>query len=444
MKKGLFSGWREVFSFTFRQGTNQKGFKNATVGIALLMLLIGLAISTIMAFVQKKDATKVSNIEKVYVIDESGLEVLYLDSFTKEQGESFPKVTFEYTEKDVKALSTQLGENAPNDVILQITRQEEGYLLSVILPEGCEISESEGEDLNDALLMSMEQSKLLSSGIPMEKLVTAMSSVSVTQLDAGEEERSIGEELVSMLLPMLIMFIMYFMVLVYGQSIGNIVSVEKSSKLMEMLLTLTRPYGLIFGKVFAMTVVAILQVVLWIAALVGGFFLGHFVAGQYIYPEYSNVLLEVFALLQGQDGSTAFSISAMALGLFTICLSFLFYCMLAGLVASFASKAEELAQVMAYYQIIMIAGFFAAYMLPLQEKDWINTILRIVPVTSAFILPGDILVGNITVLQGVLYVAILLAATMLVVVITGKIYKNQLFYKGKSVAERLHRKKAKA
>ena len=118
--------------------------------------------------------------------------------------------------------------------------------------------------------------------------------------------------------------------------------------------------------------------------------------------------------------------------------------MLAGLVASFASKAEELAQVMAYYQIIMIAGFFAAYMLPLQEKDWINTILRIVPVTSAFILPGDILVGNITVLQGVLYVAILLAATMLVVVITGKVYKNQLFYKGKSVAERLHRKKAKA
>lgn len=444
MKKGLFCGWRDVFSFTFRQGTTLKGFKNSTVGVAILMLVVGLAISTIMAFVQKKDASKVSDIEKVYVINESGLEVLYLDSFTKEYGESFPKVAFEFTQKDIKTLATELGENAPYDVILQITRQDEGYLLSLILPDGCEISKSDGEDLNDALLMSMEQSKLLSSGIPMEKLVTAMSSVMVTKLDAGEEERSVGEELVAMLLPMIIMFVMYFMVLIYGQSIGNVVSVEKSSKLMEMLLTLTRPYGLIFGKVFAMTTIAILQMLLWIAALVSGFFLGHFVAGQYIYPEYSNVLLDVFALLKNQNGSTAFSAGAMILGLFTICLSFLFYCMLAGLVASFASKAEELAQVMAYYQIIMVAGFFCAYMLPLQEKEWINTILRIVPITSAYALPGDILVGNITVLQGVLYVAILLAATLLVVVITGRVYKNQLFYKGKSLSERLYKKKAKA
>lgn len=444
MKKGLFCGWRDVFSFTFKQGTAPKGFKNSTVGIAVLMLVIGLAISTIMAFVQKKDASKVSDIEKVYVIDESGLEVLYLDSFAQEYGESFPKVAFEPTQKDVKTLAAELGENAPYDVILQITGQEEGYLLSLILPDGCRVSESDGEDLNDALLMSMEQSKLLSSGIPMEKLVTAMSSVNVTKLDAGEEERSVGEELVAMLLPMIIMFVMYLMVLIYGQSIGNIVSVEKSSKLMEMLLTLTRPYGLIFGKVFAMTAIAVLQMLLWIAALVGGFFMGHFVAGQYIYPEYSNVLLDIFELLKSQDGSTAFSGGAMILGLFTICLAFLFYCMLAGLVASFASKAEELAQVMAYYQIVMVAGFFCAYMLPLQEKEWINTILRIVPVTSAYVLPGDILVGNITVLQGVLYVAILLAATFLTVVITGRVYKNQLFYKGKSLTERLHKKKAKA
>ncbi len=444
MKKGLFCGWKEVFAFTFKQGTTVKGFKNATVGIGIFMLLIGLSISIVMALVQKDNATKVSDIEKVYVIDESGLEVLYLDSFAKDYGESFPKVTFEPVKEDVKTLAAQLGEKAPYDVILHITGQEKGYLLSLILPMGCQISESDGEDLNSALLISMEQSKLLSSGIPMEKLVTAMSGVTVSRLDAGEEERSVGEEMVALLLPMIIMFVMYFIVLIYGQSIGNIVSIEKSSKLMEMLLTLTKPYGLIFGKVSAMTTIAILQTVLWITALVGGFFAGHFAAGQYIYPEYSNVLLDVFELLKNQGGSTAFSAGAIILGLLTICLAFLFYCMLAGLVASFASKAEELAQVMAYYQIIMVAGFLCACMLPIQEKPWINTILRIVPVTGAYVLPGDILVGNITVLQGCLYVAVLLAVILLVVVLTGKVYKNQLFYKGKSLAERLHKKNAKA
>ena len=118
--------------------------------------------------------------------------------------------------------------------------------------------------------------------------------------------------------------------------------------------------------------------------------------------------------------------------------------MLAGLIASFASKAEELGQVMGIYQLVMMGGFFCSYLLPLQEKEWINTILRIVPLTSAYILPGDILVGNIPVLEGLLFVVILVAFTAVVVVFTGRIYRDQLFYKGKSLRERLHRKAREA
>lgn len=443
MNKGMFSGWRDVFSFTLKQATGKK-FRHTTIGIALLMLVAGLAVSTIMAFVQKKEDGKRSPIEQVYVADQSGLEVLYLEGFKEQHQEKFPDVNFVEADQPVEQLAVALGEKEPNAVILEISRAQEGYLLRAILPYGCAIEEGEAEDLCEAFTDTMEQSKLLSSGIPMEKLVLAMSGVQVTQLDAGEEERSIGEEMVSMLAPMLLIFILYFMVMIYGMSVGNIVSVEKSSKLMEMMLTLTRPYGLIFGKVSAITVTAIGQMLLWIGCLVGGFFLGHGIAGTVIYSEYHNILLEIFALLQGQEGSTAFSPGAMVLAVFTVCLSFLFYCMLAGLVASFASKGEQLGQVMAYYQLLMVAGFIGSYMLPLQEKEWINTILRIVPITSAYLLPGDILVGNITVLEGLLFVAILIAFTAVLVVCTGKVYRNQLFYRGKSLKEWLHRKAKEA
>lgn len=442
MNKGMFSGWRDVFSFTLKQATGKK-FRHATVGIALLMLVIGLAISTIMAFVQKKEDGKRSSIEQVYVADQSGLEILYLDGFMQQYREEFPGVSFAEAKQPVEELAVTLGEQEPNAVILEISRSQEGYLLTAILPYGSEIEESDAEDLCEAFTDTMEQSKLLSSGIPMEKLVLAMSGVQTTRLDAGEEERSVGEELVSMFVPMITMFLMYFMTLVYGMSVGNAVSVEKCSKLMEMMLTLTRPYGLIFGKVLAMTATAIGQILLWIGSLVGGFFLGHWIGGSLIYADYHNVLLEVFILLQGQVGSTAFTPGAMILAAFTICLSFLFYCMLAGLVASFASKAEELGQIMSIYQLLMIAGFFCAYLLPLQEKDWINTILRIVPLTSAYLLPGDILVGNISVMEGLLFVAILSVFTAVLVVCTGKVYRNQLFYRGKSLKERLQRKPGK-
>ena len=402
------------------------------------------SVSTIMAFVQKKEDGKLSPIGQVYVADNSELDVLYLEGFGERYGETFPDISFVEAQQPVEELAVTLGEQEPESVILEIGRSAEGYLLTVVLPYGSEIDKEDAEDLCEAFASVMEQSKLLSSGIPMEKLVLAMSGVQSSQLDAGEEERSIGEQKVAMLAPMLIIFFMYFMTLMYGMSVGNAVSVEKCSKLMEMMLTLTRPYGLIFGKVLAITVTAISQILLWIGCLVGGFFLGHGIAGAVIYPDYHNVLLEIFILLKGQVGSTAFTPGAMTLAVFTLCLAFLFYCMLAGLIASFASKAEELGQVMSFYQLAMIAGFFGSYMLPLQEKDWINTILRIVPLTSAYMLPGDILVGNVTMPEGLLFVAVLMVFTAALVVLTGRIYRNQLFYRGKSLKERLHRKAKEA
>lgn len=443
MNKGMFSGWRDVFLFTLRQATGKK-FRSVTIGLALVMLATGVAVSTIMAFVQKKEDGKLSPIGQVYVADNSELDVLYLEGFGERYGETFPDISFVEAQQPVEELAVTLGEQEPESVILEIGRSAEGYLLTVVLPYGSEIDKEDAEDLCEAFASVMEQSKLLSSGIPMEKLVLAMSGVQSSQLDAGEEERSIGEQMVAMLAPMLIIFFMYFMTLMYGMSVGNAVSVEKCSKLMEMMLTLTRPYGLIFGKVLAITVTAISQILLWIGCLVGGFFLGHGIAGAVIYPDYHNVLLEIFILLKGQVGSTAFTPGAMTLAVFTLCLAFLFYCMLAGLIASFASKAEELGQVMSFYQLAMIAGFFGSYMLPLQEKDWINTILRIVPLTSAYMLPGDILVGNVTMPEGLLFVAVLMVFTAALVVLTGRIYRNQLFYRGKSLKERLHRKAKEA
>lgn len=443
MNKGMFSGWRDVFLFTLRQATGKK-FRSVTIGLALVMLAAGVAVSTIMAFVQKKEDGKLSPIGQVYVADNSELDVLYLEGFGERYGETFPDISFVEAQQPVEELAVTLGEQEPESVILEIGRSAEGYLLTVVLPYGSEIDKEDAEDLCEAFASVMEQSKLLSSGIPMEKLVLAMSGVQSSQLDAGEEERSIGEQMVAMLAPMLIIFFMYFMTLMYGMSVGNAVSVEKCSKLMEMMLTLTRPYGLIFGKVLAITVTAISQILLWIGCLVGGFFLGHGIAGAVIYPDYHNVLLEIFILLKGQVGSTAFTPGAMTLAVFTLCLAFLFYCMLAGLIASFASKAEDLGQVMSFYQLAMIAGFFGSYMLPLQEKDWINTILRIVPLTSAYMLPGDILVGNVTMPEGLLFVAVLMVFTAALVVLTGRIYRNQLFYRGKSLKERLHRKAKEA
>lgn len=429
MKKGAFTGWQDVFAFTWKQAVKGKGFKAATVGVAAVFLIVGLAISIIMALVQSGEDGKTYPIGVVSLEDESGLAVLYLDGFTSTYGKDYPQLSFV--------------ENAEEySLKLSITQEEGGYLLSAVIPYGSEISKSDAQHFLDDFTVCVEQSKLLSSGIPQDKLVFAMSGVSTEYLIAGEEEKSVGEILVTMLMPMITIFALYMMTLVYGQGIGNIVSVEKSSKLMEMVLTMTKPYALLLGKISATVVLALLQLGLWIVCFVGGFFGGDVIANTVIYPGYVNYVLEVFKLLNMQEGSTAFSVGAIVLCLLCMCIGFLFYCVLSGLVASFASKTEELAQCMAYYQIAVIIGFFGAYVLPLQEKEWINTILRIFPLTSAYLLPGDILVGNVNVGLGIAYTLLLFVLTLGLVLVAGKVYKNQLFHKGVSILERFKKKKA--
>jgi len=442
MKNKAFYGWRHIFDFTWKQAVNAKGFKAATVILAMVLLIVGLAISTIMAYAQKESEEETSPIETVHIVDESGLKILFVDGFAELNKEDYPQLKLETLEADWHQVATTLGTEHPRDLIVRITHEEEAYLLTAIIPNESELTESDAEKFLGDFQICLEQSKLLSSGIEMDKLVYAMSSVSTELTVAGDEEKSAGEYLVSMLVPMLVIFVLYMMTLLYGQNITNVVSIEKSSKLMEMMLTMARPEALIFGKIVAIVMIALLQLGLWITCLVAGFFGGHLIAENMIYPEYNNVILEVFKLMQNQDGSTAFTVGAVVLFLVALCMGFLFYSVIAGLIASFASKMEEVAMCNAYYQFAVIAGFIGSYMLPLQEKDWLNTILRIVPITSAFLLPGDILVGNVVVWQGLLYLLLLLVFTLLVVYMAGRVYKAQVFNRGMSVFERLKKKKA--
>lgn len=438
MKKGLFTGWQDIFAFTFKQDTKGKYVKN-TLTIAVILLAIGAAISLIMAAVQKKNEEEISPIHTVHIVNESSMQMLLTDQFALDRGSAYPDVDFVTEDKDVKTLAKELAED-PDDIILEITDTETGFLAKVVLPENSEVSEGDANDFLGDFSQVTEISKMISSGISMDKLVYAMSGVNVSSLDAGEDEKSLGEEMVGMMLPMIVCLLLYIMVMIYGLSMGNAASAEKTSKLMEMMLTMTKPYAMIFGKIFAMTVAAVLQMLSWVASLIVGFFAGHMIAKEVIFPEYSNVLIDTFKTMSEQGAGSAFSSGAFVLFVIEVCVAILFFCLLAATFGSFATKTEEVPQFMGYYQMLSVLGFMGAYIIPLQENPLLNTVMRIIPITAAYLLPGDILVGNVTLLQGALYTALLAAFTVGLVFVAGKVYFNQLFYRGENFFTRLGKK----
>ena len=434
MKKGLFTGWQDVFAFTFHQDTKGR-FRKSTTVMAIIMLLVGMAISIIIAFVQKKNSEEVSPIQVVHIVNESDLELVTPEQSDMRNATAFPEVTFVTETKNAENLVGELEERT-KDIILKISNAQEGYNMSLILPLNSEITEGQGDDFLKAFSGLIENAKLFASGIPVENLSIAMSGVNVTSKDAGEPEKSIGERMVTIFLPMIFVLVMYLFTLLYGMTMGNAVSVEKTSKLMEMMLTMTKPYALILGKILALTAAAVIQLLTWFASFCVGFLLGDYVAKTYVYPEYNNMLLEAFALLKKQNIGSAFSTGAFVLVVIAICIGILFFCLMAATFGSFATKTEEIAQYMGYYQLIVVAGFFGAYFIPMQEKPWLTGLFRLVPFCSAFLLPGDILVGNVTLLQGGLYILLLAAFTIMLVLIAGRVYRNQLFHRGEKAFAR--------
>ena len=436
MKNSMFSGWKEVFLFTFKQGWTKK-YKVFTIALAMILLTAGIGLNVIIAAGQMKE-DDISPIEKVYVIDESNLHNINWTDSKQLNKDMFPKVTFEVTNATVAELGQQLKTSRALDVIAKVSKSTDEFRVYVYLPDGSEVKKKDAEKIGKVMAEIVHEGLISESKIASDKLSYIVSSIDTEFSVVGENAKNDVQRLVTTVFPMLFMLGLYFMVLIYGQSMSYIVSVEKSSKLMETLLISTRPYGLIFGKILATSFSAIIQMAIWIVAAVGGFIAGDSIARSIVYSDYDNVVLSLFKEVSKDEFSKAFSTEAIILTAIAICLGFLFYCMLAGAVASFASKADELGTVMAFYNMFLVLGFFGSYALPsMIGQEWIKVLVRLIPVASAFLLPGEIMVGTVSIGAGIVYVLVMAAWIIVVAVFAGKIYKDQLFSTGKSLKERL-------
>ena len=212
-----YKGLGRVFSFTLTQQLRQRGWRTATIAVALACLLIPILSLTVAAQHQKNAAPE------------------------------------------------------QNPVM------EEGYTQEAL----------------DRADLTPEQRTLL----------TAPVEVTVTGGQTGEGE-TMG--LLSMLLPFASLMLLYFLVLLYGQSTAASVILEKTSKLMDLFLVSVEPGAMVLGKVLATALAGLLQLAVWAAGLAGGFAIGGAVVRQ------TGVTLPLLEVLKGVGRLTGlFSVPAM-------------------------------------------------------------------------------------------------------------------------------------
>lgn len=435
---GMFTGWKQVFKFTAMQNMKGAGFKISTFGVSILLFVVFIIINCVMANSQLKDSKKDSSvdidiedtsIETIYYFGEDEASKAVLDTTVAAVKEALD-IEFKEATDDMK---TKKLSNEKGSVIMYSYMDKEMVKLDFRISKEAAVDDSDVDEFASQFVLIVDNIKYSMAGLTQIQVSMVNSSEyvmsDVISIDKIDEETDFGLMMAEMIVPMIYSFVFYFAVYTYVQSIQKIVVSEKTSKLMETLLTSVKPYAVILGKVLAMATISIVQALLWIAGGVLGFFVGDKVALK-IYPEYSNTISEIVGLMK-TDSEVAFTATGIILAIICMILGYLVFCVLGGLSGAVVGKIEDMATAQMIFIIPTMIGFFASYLGPLMiESDGLYTVFRLIPFISPFMVPAELVIGKAAMWEGVVSALLMFVTCLVLVVITGKVYKNKVFNRG--------------
>ena len=429
-----------VFRFSCAQMLKKKGFLVSTILIAIVIFA---TIVAIMAFSasdddEEKEPTKegkliVCNETDFVCVDGGTLNTGDIATAIKEEMTDVKDITVEWKDNAVIADEVKKAEEAndePECFFAVLRKTDDGYGIYMVRPKNCSWSEGEVTTAGEAMVPVLKA--YVERGIdPMMAIFVKLPTSSGT-LVVGEDN-SLAATFVKYLLPMISGMLVYFMVLSYGQDIARSVAAEKTSKLMEMMLTFVSPNALIFGKILAGFVMSVLQVLIWVTSGIGGYYVGSLIAKS-INPNYTDVIAKTFASIRAVTGASAMTIVPVILSLLVLFLGLLLYYSIAGIGGSVVTKPEEIGSANAVITFPVLIFWLIGYMAAMSQNEATLTVCRYIPFAAPFTATAEILVGKISILNGALIALEMFVCTLLMVWIAGKIYRGLVLYSGEKLS----------
>jgi ABC-type Na+ efflux pump, permease component len=213
-----------------------------------------------------------------------------------------------------------------------------------------------------------------------------------------------------------IMIIMLFMaVMITGQLIATEITAEKSSRVMEIIVTSVSPLKQMWGKILGTFVVAILQIAILIAALVANLTLPH---NSDILKSFGINLSDIDPLL-------------LVFAIFFYLAGFFLYATLFAAIGSIVSRTEDLGQAVMPITLLTLVGFYIAIFGLNQPDSNLMLVCQFIPFFSPFIMFLRIGVAEPAVWEIALSVGILIASILAIGWLSAKIYRVGVLMYGK-------------
>jgi ABC-2 type transport system permease protein len=206
--------------------------------------------------------------------------------------------------------------------------------------------------------------------------------------------------------------ILFAALLIYGQRVASSVTEEKSSRVIELLLTSVAPRRLLAGKVLGVGALGVAQV---IAVCSAGLISARIAGGEGMPPSASGTV-------------------ALVVGWFV--LGFAFYSVAYAALGALVSRQEDLDATTAPVNVLLIATYFGANA-AIENPDgtWAQ-IASFLPPVAPLIIPTRVVLGDMGALGLTASVALSLLATFLLIRVAAGIYERSILRVGAPISLR--------
>lgn len=397
-----------IFIHTFYSKLKTRSFIVTT--IITLFLVIGLAnITNLIDYFDKGKEN-----ERIAVMDETGVLFAHLNEQMKLMNEELKLEKFAGNGKeadkkvqdgDFKAvlILSFNEEQLPQAVYKSLTISDAS--LSSTIENGLQQVKSQLA----AKQMNLSQVQLAKIYEPVSFKMTALEKDAKT-----EAELSQARGLVYMLL-----FVIYFAVIMYASMIAMEVATEKSSRVMEILISSVPPIQQMFAKILAVGLLGLTQLALMLGVaylsikqnidtLKGGFF-------------------DVFGFGDVPLQTIIYAVLFFLLGYFL-------YATLAAFLGSLVTRIEDVNQMIAPMTYLLVAAFLIAMFGLSNPEAAFITVISYIPFFTPMLMFMRVGMLNLPIWEPILGVVILIITIVILAVFGAKVYKGGVLLYGKSTS----------
>lgn len=423
-----------VIGFTFKNKVRTKSFVITTLLLALLMT-IGIHVPF---FIQLFTGGEDAGSNKIGIADSGQTEIAQQ---IEEYVSALPDNELEFVAlqgTDAAALNTEAKEQELKGY-LTVAPSEGGAFPAV---EYVSENGSVPADVQAVLQPALESAKtrFITAGALSDDQIAQLTtpvqlgSVSYDQLTGNTGEKPTDGPEGDKFNPMnfitvyVLMTLFFFSAMLTGNMIASEVTSEKSSRVMEILITSVSPLTQMFGKVIGVFLVGLLQI---------GVF-GVTIAINLMLPHNRDVLA-------GFDlDFSQMPLDVLFYGLIFYILGYFLYALLYAAVGSIVSRTEDLGQAVTPLTMLSLAAFYIGIFSLNSTNSLLMKISSFVPFTSPTTMIARIGLGEIAFWEILLSLALLIASIFFFGWLSAKIYRTGVLMYGKRPSMKELRKAMKA